>query len=89
MSKYQLFLPVKSDKHFSLYNRVNFNVLKKETNLYIVSADDVTFMSYGVFYSEEINLIFSGLDALLAFSGELLDSGFINLFGPTRHTAVQ
>jgi hypothetical protein len=26
---------------------------------------------------------------LLAFSGELLDSGFINLFGPTRHTAVQ
>ena len=40
------------------------------------------------FYSEEISLIFSGLDVLLAFSGELLDSGLINLFGPTLHTAV-
>jgi len=45
-------------------------------------------MSYEVFYSEEISLIFSGLDVLIAFSGELLDSGFINLFGPTLHTAV-
>jgi hypothetical protein len=40
------------------------------------------------FYSEEIILIFSGLDILLAFSGELLDSGLINLFGPTQDTAV-
>jgi len=40
------------------------------------------------FYSEEISLIFSGLDVLLAFSGELLDSGLINLFGPTLDTAV-
>jgi hypothetical protein len=45
-------------------------------------------MSYEVFYSEEISLIFSGLDILLAFSSELLVCGLINLFGPTLHAAV-
>jgi hypothetical protein len=45
-------------------------------------------MAYEVFYYEEINLMFSGLDVLLAFSGELLDGGLINSFGPTLHTAV-
>lgn len=45
-------------------------------------------MFYEVFYSEKNQSYFQWRRRFVSFSGELLDGGLINLFGPTLHTVV-